>query len=135
MFRITTINDDKTQPRLMPGVYEKMLADWGNYSLITGVRKLGPDAEPEVELGAHQRVPDRAANRSIAHELLLQRRLAQVLRLDSEREEGRIYAAIEPNVMAELSKIIMGPADQVEASLQAYNKSLDEAGMAKVEAE
>ena len=56
-------------------------------------------------------------------------------RLDSETEEGRIYAAIEPNIMAELSKIMTGPADQIESSLEAYNKAIHEAGMAKAEAE
>ncbi|MGI6200496.1 MAG: hypothetical protein ACOYJA_06990 [Christensenellales bacterium] len=128
-------NDDKTQPRLMPGVYEKMLADWGNYSLITGVRKLDLMQNQKWNWERTSESPDRAANRSIAMSCSFNGDLLRVLRLDSESEEGRIYAAIEPNVMAELSKIIMGPADQVEASLQAYNKSIDEAGMAKVEAE
>ena len=127
-------NDDKTQPRLMPGVYEKKLADWDNYGLTTGVRKLDLMQNQKWNW---EHLRGSGPRRQPLHRccLRLQRRHARILRLDSETEEGRIYAAIEPNIMAELSKIMTGPADQIESSLEAYNKSLDEAGMAKVEAE
>ncbi|MGI6201518.1 MAG: ABC transporter substrate-binding protein [Christensenellales bacterium] len=128
-------NDDKTQPRLMPGVYEKKLADWDNYGLTTGVRKLDLMQNQKWNWERHAESPDRAANRSIAAASAFDGNLLRILRLDSESEEGRIYAAVEPNIMAELSKIMTGPADQIESSLEAYNKAIDEAGMAKVEAE
>ncbi|MGI6201519.1 MAG: DUF3502 domain-containing protein [Christensenellales bacterium] len=128
-------NDDKTQPRLMPGVYEKKLADWDNYGLTTGVRKLDLMQNQKWNWERHAESPDRAANRAIAAGSAFDGNLVRILRLDSESEEGRIYAAAEPNIMAELTDIITGPADQIESKLEAYNKALNEAGLEKVEAE
>lgn len=128
-------NDDKTQPRLMPGVYEKKLADWDNYGLTTGVRKLDLMQNQKWNWERTSESPDRAANRALAAASAFDGNLVRILRLDSESEEGRIYAAIEPNIMAELTDMITGSAADIETKLAAYNKSLDDAGMAKVEAE
>lgn len=128
-------NDDKTQPRLMPGVYEKKLADWDNYGLTTGVRKLDLMQNQKWNWERTSESPDRAANRAIASTVIFDGSLLHVIRLESESEEGRIYAAIEPNIMAELTDMITGAEADIPAKLDAYNKSLDEAGIAKVEEE
>ena len=109
-------NDDKTQPRLMPGVYEKKLADWDNYGLTTGVRKLDLMQNQKWNWERHAESPDRAANRAIAAGSAFDGNLVRILRLDSESEEGRIYAAAEPNIMAELTDIIIGAEAHIHSS-------------------